>query len=81
MQWAKKVYDIATYSESKWEEALHYLRYQNKFGYYERVNAGVETGIGALGKIHLVLTFRQAAILFKNTTYFGYNKSILMCVP
>ena len=48
--WANKLLELSTNSENSWHNALHDLRSQNIFGYFERINADVDTGIGKLGK-------------------------------
>ena len=48
--WMNKITELATYSESQWQEALYWLRAQNRYGYYVRLNTPVEYGVGKLGK-------------------------------
>ncbi len=47
--WANKLKNCITHSESQWQDALHDLRAQNIYGYFERLNASEEFGIGDLG--------------------------------
>ncbi len=48
VKWALKLVELATLSEMRFKSAKTDLKMHNPFGYHERLNPDVDTGIGEL---------------------------------